>query len=183
MMDMMVGLLLGIALLCVGGGLAVRLLVRFGKLEWVPTPTAIQAAFERGCHDRQNGNAFAPPLSTPISAILISAYHRGYAQETHRIETQRLQNMIDGCSVELEGSKREGLRLLRELHTMGLPCDLQEATLGRVVYLLGRELRVSRIHASMVEAGADEAFGPMSQNYSAPSSTFSSSTETHQQIH
>ncbi len=183
-MGLVVGLVLALALLSAGGGLAIHLFVHFRKLEWTPAPQMVAAAFERGRRDREAGQAFDPSVFAVVSMILANAYHRGFALETHRIEMARAQNALDERTMEVDGSRAEGLRLLHELHMMDLPTNLNEATLGRVVYLLGRELRAARARALMEESSADAAFGPMSQRTSAPPSASPSSVaESSPQIH
>jgi hypothetical protein len=179
LMGIVVGLLIGLALLAVGGGGAVHLLVRMGKLEWVAPQDVVDDVNALGREDRKRNRPFSPPQAALVSSTTMSSYHRGYEVESHRIEMQRMWNRVEEWMGEVEGSKREAIRSLRDLHLFPLPLNLDEAPLGRAVYLLSRELRAARVMAWSAEDEKDSEFGPMSQqqpNTNPPQ-------EIHQPVH
>ncbi len=183
-MGIVVGLVIGLALLAVGAGLAVSLLVRFGKLEWVAPQDIIDEAHELGRDDRRANRPFSPPPSTLISSMALSSYQRGYEVEVHRAEMQRMRNMVDEWRVEVEGSKREAVRSLHELHLFPLPANLHEAPLGRAVYLLARELRAARVMMWSADGdGVEEEFGPMSQQQPNTNPQENHTEQNHQAVH
>lgn len=180
-MGVVVGLVIGLALLAVGGGAAVYVLVRLGKLEWVAPQSAIDEAYALGREDKRANRQFSPPASVLVSSTAMSSYHRGYEVEAHKLEMQRMKNRVDEWRMEVEGSKREALRSLRELHLFPLPTNLDEAPLGRAVYLLARELRAARVMAWSADGDkADDEFGPMSQQQP---NTNPPQEENHQAVH
>lgn len=177
-MGMMVTAFFVLALLAIGGGGTVFLLVHLGKLEWVAPQSVVDEAYTSGFEDRKNHRPFSPPAAALVSSATMSAYHRGYDIEAHRLEMQRMKNNVDEWRSEVDGSKREAIRTLRELHLFPLPTNLDEAPLGRAVYLLARELRAARVALWSVDGdGVEEEFGPMSQRGVA------SSNENHTSVH